>query len=75
LSVLTGQIGVKEIESRRIGAGGFSNFVFLSFLGISRSILGAFKKEGFESLKESGKPGLKSEDVPKGPTARGIQVI
>jgi len=44
-------------------------------LGISRSILGVFEKEGFEFLKEGRKPALKSENAPKGPTARGIQVI
>jgi len=54
---------------------GFSGVSSLSLLGISRSILGVFKEEGFEFLKEGVKPGLKKENAPKGPTAKEIQVI
>jgi hypothetical protein len=54
---------------------GFSGLSSLSLLEISRSILGGFQGEGFESLKEGVKPGLKKENAPKGPTAKEIQVI
>jgi len=54
---------------------GFSGFSSLSLLGIWRSIFGVFQEEGFESLKKGRKPGLKSENAPKGPTAKEIQVI